>query len=107
MNPEESRSAIVGYLERSNVKGTVLFSMVTGSHCYNLASGSSDIDYVGVYLANTDEFLSACNKLPKEALVTQAHNVDEPNDINAYEAKQYLKLLAEGNLLYQVMNLIN
>ena len=40
------------FLESRKIKGEILFCMVSGSQVYDLAHAeSSDIDYLGVYLA--------------------------------------------------------
>lgn len=81
-------------LKRFHVKGTVIFAAVSGSHAYNLNNETSDVDYLGVYVADTIEYL-LLNNLPREALVTRPH--DPKPDMNVYEIGQFLKLLIEGN----------
>lgn len=35
------------YLNHRNVKGTIIFAMLTGSQAYNLVNEQSDKDYLG------------------------------------------------------------
>eukprot|EP01126_Amoeba_proteus_P023761 TRINITY_DN2387_c0_g2_i15.p1 TRINITY_DN2387_c0_g2~~TRINITY_DN2387_c0_g2_i15.p1 ORF type:complete len:235 (+),score=37.94 TRINITY_DN2387_c0_g2_i15:178-882(+) len=84
------------FLEKHKVKGNVLFGMVTGSRAYNLDNKDSDTDYLGVYLFETEEFLSFFNNLPKDSLSTVPDSEGEL-DTTLHEVKQFVQLLIKGN----------
>jgi predicted nucleotidyltransferase len=82
------------FLLAQKVSGTILFCMVTGSCAYNVANENSDIDYLGVYLFDSKEYLSFNHALPKDPLSTL------PGceiDFTLYEVKQFAQLLVKGN----------
>ncbi|KAL6058562.1 Nucleotidyltransferase [Balamuthia mandrillaris] len=82
------------YLDRRNARGRVLMAMVMGSQAYNLAHEGSDYDYMGVFLAPSEELLSL-NGPPADCL---NHLPGEPEpDITLYEAKRFCQLLLAGN----------
>jgi len=121
MNPSsEDGFNVCSEILRAKAPGsTLLFSTVTGSHqygmfstkylcemdinkyclvCVGLAHNSSDIDYAGVYVYDTREFLSITNTLPSAPLGNLP--TQEP-DYRLYEAKQFVQLLVEGTYQYK------
>lgn len=97
MEPSDCKEAADGFLAKNNIEGTVVFASLTGSQAYGLAHHGSDLDYVGVYVFPTKQFLSFNVKLPRESLSSQhspIHNDDI--DITLYEVGQFIELLYEG-----------
>jgi hypothetical protein len=52
----------------------------------------------GVYLFNTEEFLSFDNQLPRDSLATLPEATDEV-DTTLFEAKQFAQLLCKGRIV--------
>jgi len=90
----ELRRVAEQFLESKGCRGAkVLFVMITGSHSYNLARDSSDIDYFGVFLAPLPHILGLSAHL--DCFTNQPNG--PPPDIELYEAKKFCLLLKEGN----------
>ena len=97
MNSNDCLSEAQTFLSKHQTSGQILFSSVTGSRAYNLSSPDSDIDYLGVYLFETKEFLELGHQLPKDPLNTLPYEVEDV-DFMLYEARQFVRLLAQGYL---------
>jgi len=97
IEPTQLKNQAYQFLSDSGVKGTVLYCQVTGSYAYNLAHEDSDVDYLGVYVFDTLEFLSLNNNLPREALATQPETHPDRDDISLHEIGHFAQLLAKGN----------
>jgi uncharacterized protein len=75
--------------DRLKIDGTILLSGIVGSTAYGLATASSDVDRLGMYVAPTERFLGLHK--PKESLV-----VTEP-DITMHEVGKYCALALKCN----------
>jgi len=84
------------FLEGKGARGTILFVMVTGSQVYGLAEvDSSDVDYLGVYLAPTSEVVSLEAGNINQTLATLPN--DPKPDFSLHEVKHFCSLLLKGN----------
>ena len=71
------------------IRGSVLFSKVWGSWSHDTQIPSSDVDYTGVYIANTKEVLGL--QPPPDTLT------GEKPDYQFHEVKKFCGLLLKGN----------
>jgi hypothetical protein len=71
------------------VRGTVLFSKIWGSHSHDTQLPSSDIDYTGVYVAHPKDLLGL--HPPGDTLT------GEKPDYQIHEVKKFCDLLLKGN----------
>lgn len=84
----EKFSEINPYLKE---RGYTLLSLwVGGSHSYNLNTDTSDVDFRGVYVADTEKVIGLDGF--KDSI-----NLDSMGDVQLHEAKHYLNLLLKGN----------
>lgn len=65
--------------------------MISGSHLYGFESEDSDIDYRGMFISDTRDFLGL--KPPKDVIEMEIKN----NDIVIFELKKEIKLALYGN----------
>jgi len=78
----------------SNYGVTVIFMVVTGSHMWNLADKSADLDVRGYYVKPTEQVLS----IHKGRDTIEANKImDKELDIQFYEIEKGLRLTFNGN----------
>jgi predicted nucleotidyltransferase len=70
--------------------------MVTGSVAYGLANSSSDVDYLGVYIAKPSDLLAIESPVPVAPLSTMPEDVGKEADITMYELGQFLRQILKG-----------
>ena len=83
MNPLEWQK------HRPGIRGTILYSKVWGSHSHDTQMPDSDVDYTGVYVANTRDLLGL--NPPPDTLT------GEKPDYQIHEIRKFCDLLIKGN----------
>ncbi len=74
---------------QNDTSGRVIFRGIWGSHAYGTATPESDMDTLGVYVLETEEYLSL--------IEPPAQVSDERNDNRFYSLRNFLELAANAN----------
>lgn len=90
MNQTELHLNPLGWKKEDlEIRGTILFSKIWGSHSHDTQLPGSDIDYTGVYVARTTDLLGL--HPPPDTLT------GEKPDYQIHEVKKFCDLLIKGN----------
>lgn len=93
--------AVKNFLASKNITGELIFTMTGGSHCYNLNLENSDFDFLGVYVAHTDDFVGLPDEKPIPAVASTSP------DIQLYEVGRFCELIQSGNPMIMQMLFTN
>jgi uncharacterized protein len=83
---------VTGWIERRGVKHLLL--VVTGSHMWNTARPTSDLDIRGIYIQPTRDILGL---YPPKDTIEAADLFDGQVDLQLYEIKKVMEMLLNGN----------
>jgi hypothetical protein len=100
-SPAECLKEAEKFLQDRNVPyATICFCMVTGSVAYDLSTPSSDVDYLGVYVARSDDLLCIESPVPVNSLSVLPEEAGKRPDITMYELGQFLRQLVKGSSIF-------
>lgn len=86
------KSTISDFLKSKEFPGVVIFARISGSWSHNLNKEGSDIDFSGVYIADTRQILGI--EPPTDTFVNPKN---AKPDFSFHELGKFCRLLAKGN----------
>jgi predicted nucleotidyltransferase len=98
---ESPHDAAIEFMKNRNIQGKLLFCMAAGSIAFNTSFEHSDVDYFGVYVCETKQFLS-CSTFGDETdkIVEIATSTEEEKpDMVLYEVGKFCEGIIAGQPL--------